>query len=262
MSTVERGRKKNESYRKREYLTEHEIGKLLATAGKSRNPNRDRLLVLMAYRHALRVKELVDLQVDQIDLKAATIHIRRAKNGTPGIHGLQGDELRLIRALVRENGTHCRYLFISERGAPLSIDGAQKLIERLGETARLPFPIHIRRAKNGTPGIHGLQGDELRLIRALVRENGTHCRYLFISERGAPLSIDGAQKLIERLGETARLPFPIHIHMLRHSAGYALAGRGVDTRTLQAFMGHRSISNTVVYTAVADKRLRNIWQKR
>jgi site-specific recombinase XerD len=62
--------------------------------------------------------------------------------------------------------------------------------------------------------------------------------------------------------EAAKLPFPIHPHMLRHSAGYALAGRGVDTRTLQAFMGHRSISNTVIYTAVADKRLRNIWQKR
>jgi len=188
-----RGRAENTTYRSREYLTEAEIERLLAAAGKSRNPVRDRLLVLMAYRHALRVKELVNLQVDEIDLKAATIHIRRAKNGTPGIHGLQGDELRLIRALMRENGTHCRYLFISERGTPLSIDGAQKLIERLGKAARLPFPIHI--------------------------------------------------------------------HMLRHSAGYALAGRGVDTRTLQAFMGHRSISNTVIYTAVADKRLRNIWQK-
>jgi type 1 fimbriae regulatory protein FimB len=46
--------------------------------------------------------------------------------------------------------------------------------------------------------------------------------------------------------------------MLRHAAGYALAGRGIDTRTLQEFMGHRSIANTVVYT-VADKRIRNIW---
>jgi site-specific recombinase XerD len=46
-----------------------------------------------------------------------------------------------------------------------------------------------------------------------------------------------------------------------HAAGYALAARGVDTRTLQAFMGHRSIANTVVYTAVADKRIRNIWGK-
>ena len=50
--------------------------------------------------------------------------------------------------------------------------------------------------------------------------------------------------------------------MLRNSAGYALAGRGVDTRTLQVFMGHRSISNTTVYTAIADKRIRNIWQTR
>ena len=159
-----RGRDKNEAYRVREYLTEAEIEKVLTAAGKSRNPNRDRLLVLLAYRHALRVSELVDLRVDQIDLKAGTIHVRRAKNGTPGIHGLQGDELRLIRAVIRENGQDCRFLFISERGAPLSIDGAQKLIERLGPLAGLPR---------------------------------------------------------------------LHAHMLRHSAGYVLAGRGVDTRTLQ-----------------------------
>jgi type 1 fimbriae regulatory protein FimB/type 1 fimbriae regulatory protein FimE len=93
-----------------------------------------------------------------------------------------------------------------------------------------------------------------------MREN-PHSQFLFLSERKAPLSIDGAQKLIERLGVAAGLTFPIHVHMLRHSAGYALAGRGVDTRTLQAFMGHRSISNTVIYTAVADKRIRNIWGK-
>jgi type 1 fimbriae regulatory protein FimB/type 1 fimbriae regulatory protein FimE len=191
--TVARGRGKNSEYRSREYLTEGEIETLLAAAGQSRNPVRDRLLILLAYRHALRVSELVDIKVEQIDLRAATIHIRRAKNGTPGIHGLQGDELRLIRALIRENGEHCSYLFLSERKAPLSIDGAQKLIERLGEAAGLKFPVHA--------------------------------------------------------------------HMLRHSAGYALAGRGVDTRTLQAFMGHRSISNTVIYTAVADKRVRNIWQR-
>jgi site-specific recombinase XerD len=40
-----------------------------------------------------------------------------------------------------------------------------------------------------------------------------------------------------------------------------LRGAGVDTRTLQAFMGHRSIANTVIYTAVADKRLRRIWDR-
>ena len=59
----------------------------------------------------------------------------------------------------------------------------------------------------------------------------------------------------------AEMPFPIHAHMLRHAGGYALAARGVDTRTLQAFMGHRSIANTVIYTAVADKRIGNICSK-
>jgi type 1 fimbriae regulatory protein FimB/type 1 fimbriae regulatory protein FimE len=190
--TVQSGRQANAAYRTREYLTEVEIEKLLDAAGKSRNPTRDRLLILLAFRHALRVSELVDIRVEQIDLKAATIHIRRAKNGTPGIHGLQGDELRLIRALLREN---------------------------------------------------------------------PHSAFMFRSERKAPLSIDGVQKLVERLGVAAGFAFPIHAHMLRHSAGYALAGRGVDTRTLQAFMGHKSIANTVVYTSVADKRIRSIWKK-
>jgi integrase len=62
--------------------------------------DRDRLLILLAFRHARRLSELVDIKVGPIDLKAATIHIRRAKNGTPGIHGLQGDELRLIRPVA------------------------------------------------------------------------------------------------------------------------------------------------------------------
>jgi type 1 fimbriae regulatory protein FimB/type 1 fimbriae regulatory protein FimE len=190
--TVTQGRGKNADYRQREYLTEKEIDKLIAAAGESRNPGRDRLLILMAFRHALRVSELVDLRWQQVHLDTATVDIRRAKNGTPGIHGLQGDELRLLRALRREH---------------------------------------------------------------------PHADFVFLSERKAPLSVDGAQKLTERLGESAELPFPIHAHMLRHAAGYALAARGVDTRTLQAFMGHKSIANTVIYTAVADKRIRNIWGK-
>jgi hypothetical protein len=105
------------------------------TAGNSRNPTRDRLLVLLAFRLALRVSELVDIRRQQIDLDTATIHIRRAKNGTPGIHGLQGDELRLLRALRREH-PHADFVFLSERKAPV-----QKLIERLGVAAELPFTL-------------------------------------------------------------------------------------------------------------------------
>src|SRR5436190_22169746 len=75
--TVRGGRAKNADYRQREYLTEAEIDKLLAAAGDSRNPVRDRLLILMAFRHALRVSELVGLRWQQIHLDTATIHIKR-----------------------------------------------------------------------------------------------------------------------------------------------------------------------------------------
>jgi type 1 fimbriae regulatory protein FimB/type 1 fimbriae regulatory protein FimE len=84
---------------------------------------------------------------------------------------------------------------------------------------------------------------------------------VFTSERGSPFTTAGFACLVERAGEAAKLPFPIHAHMLRHAAGFALAARGVDTRTLQAFMGRHSIASTVIYTAVADKRMRNIWGK-
>src|SRR5215471_3902879 len=143
LPTVVPRRGKNSEYRQREYLTEAEVEKVLAAARKTKNPIRDQLLILLCYRHALRVSELVDLRVDQFDLKAASMHVNRRKNGLSGIHGLAGDELRLIRALIRENGEHSRFLFLSQRGAPLSIDGAQKLIERLGKTAGLAFPVHI-----------------------------------------------------------------------------------------------------------------------
>ena len=92
----------------------------VAAAGNSRNPTRDRLLILMAFRHALRVSELVDLRWQQIDLDTATVHIRRAKNGTPSNHGLQGDELRLLQAFRREH-PHADFVFLSERKAPLSV---------------------------------------------------------------------------------------------------------------------------------------------
>jgi integrase len=80
--TVRGGRGKNAEYRQREYLTEAEVAKLVDTAGESRNPVRDRLLILMAFRHALRVSELVGLRWQQIHLDTATVNIRCAKNGT------------------------------------------------------------------------------------------------------------------------------------------------------------------------------------
>jgi site-specific recombinase XerD len=66
--------------------------------------------------------------------------------------------------------------------------------------------------------------------------------------------------MIERAGEAAKLSFAVHVHMLRHSTGYALAGRGMDTRRLQHFLGHASVTNTVRYTAMSPEPFKDIWR--
>jgi type 1 fimbriae regulatory protein FimB/type 1 fimbriae regulatory protein FimE len=118
--------------------------------------------------------------------------------------------------------------------------------------------LHLRRAKGGATGTHPLLGDELRALRALKRE--AKSPFIFVSERGAPFSVSGLAKLIERAGIEAKLPFKVHPHMLRHACGYALANKGTDTRTLQAYLGHRSIQSTVRYTELAPGRFKNLWR--
>jgi integrase len=118
--------------------------------------------------------------------------------------------------------------------------------------------LHLRRAKGGTTATHPLLGDELRALRVLRRE--AKSPFVFVSERNAPFTGSGFAKLVERAGVEAKLPFKVHPHMLRHACGYALANRGTDTRTLQAYLGHRSIQSTVRYTELAPGRFKNLWR--
>ena len=89
--------------------------------------------------------------------------------------------------------------------------------------------LHVRRSKRGTPSVHPMQGDEIRALRRLQREQGPS-PHVFVSERGGPMSAKSFGTTFARLGERAGMTFPIHPHMLRHGCGYALANAGHDTR--------------------------------
>jgi len=182
---------KNAARRSREYLTEPEVETLGKAAGKlGRHGHRDSTLILLGFRHGLRVGELIELRWDQVDLDGAALHVRRLKGGTPATHPLTGRELRALRKLRRDYP-----------------DGP----------------------------------------------------YLFVSERGGPVTDSAVRKLIARAGEAAGLELPVHPHMLRHACGYYLANKGTDTRAIQAYLGHRSIQHTVRYTELAPGRFEGFW---
>ena len=119
--------------------------------------------------------------------------------------------------------------------------------------------LHVSRAKNGMASVHPLTGSELRALRRLQREQEPG-RYVFMSERGAPMSAVGFRRMIGRLGQAAKMPFPIHPHMLRHATGFKLANQGVDTRSLQHYLGHKNIQHTVRYTELSPDRFRDFWK--
>ena len=188
--TVKPRRAPNAQLRTREHLTHAEVDQLIEAAKGNRHGARDGLMILLAYRHGLRAAEAVDLRWEQVDFKTASLHIRRAKNGTPATHPLSGREMRELRRHQRES-------------------------------AQSPF--------------------------------------VFVSERGAPLSAPGFSRMIERAAIAADLGIKAHAHMLRHACGYKLANDGHDTRAIQAYLGHRNIQNTTRYTALAPERFKEFF---
>ena len=86
--------------RLRDYLTRDEVAALLRSSKKSpRYGARNYAMILLAYRHGLRVGELVELRSEQIDLQRGTLHVNRKKGGDAATHPISGRELRVLRQL-------------------------------------------------------------------------------------------------------------------------------------------------------------------
>jgi type 1 fimbriae regulatory protein FimB/type 1 fimbriae regulatory protein FimE len=135
-------RRPNREQRTREYLTEKEVRELMdAARRRGRHGHRDATLILLAYRHGLRVGELVALRWDQIDFGQGLLHVTRAKNGTPSAHPIHGPELRAMRRLRRDYPEGV-YVFMTERRGPLITDTVRKILTRAGQAAGLGFPVH------------------------------------------------------------------------------------------------------------------------
>jgi type 1 fimbriae regulatory protein FimB/type 1 fimbriae regulatory protein FimE len=186
------GRPANAQLRTREYLSENEVEGLLAACRDNRYSHRDRTMILLAYRHGLRVSELCNLQWTQVDFEAGTLAVNRVKKGSPATHPLTGKELRALRRLQRET------------------------------QGKSPF--------------------------------------VFVTERGGPMTRNNFQRLVYKVARLAGLEITVHPHMLRHACGFALANKGTDTRTLQAYLGHKNIQHTVRYTELAPNRFRDLWK--
>ena len=166
--TVRPTRRPNRELRSREHLTEAEIDELLAAAKGNRYGHRDATMLLVAYRHGLRSSELVDLRWEQVDFAAATLHVRRVKQGTPATHPIVGDELRALRRLQREQEPRSPFVFTSERGAPFTTAGFARMVERAGRAAGLPFKAHPHMLRHACGFALANTGHDTRALQAYL----------------------------------------------------------------------------------------------
>ena len=166
--TVTPKRRRNGDLRTREYLTEAEVERLMKAATGNRHGHRDSTMILVAYRHGLRVSELVDLRWDQVDFRTATLHVPRAKQGTPSTHPIIGDELRALRRLQREQEPKSPFVFTSERGASFTTAGFARMIERAGIEAKFGFKAHPHMLRHACGYALANRGHDTRALQAYL----------------------------------------------------------------------------------------------
>jgi len=158
-------RRRNIDRRSREHLTPAEVDRLIATAGKlGRYGHRDATMILIAYRHGLRVSELVTLRWEQVDLTQGLLHVRRRKNGTPSTHPLFSVELRALRKLSRHRN-HAPYVFVSERKGPMTASAFRKIVARAGDAAGIGMPLHPHMLRHSTGFKLAGDGQDTRAIQ-------------------------------------------------------------------------------------------------
>ena len=166
-----------------QFLTQTEMRNLLSVI----DSKRDAALFLIAYRHGLRASEVGKLRIEDLDMHQYRLRIQRLKHSLSGLHPLQPDEVKAIKAYLRTRASQAPSIFLSNRNEPISRRMLDKLMKIYGEKAGLP--------------------------------------------------------------DTKR-----HFHCLKHSIATHLLDAGADLRFVQDWIGHASIKNTVIYAQLTSRR--------
>jgi len=152
----------------RKHLTSREVERLIEAAKGSRNEARDRCLLLLMFRHGLRVSEACGLRLDQVDSESRVLHVARLKRGLSTTQPLRTDELRAIGGWLKERvrmKPPGRSFFVSEQRRPLHRSTVNLLLKTYSVAAYLPLIAHPHMLRHACGFALADQGADTRLIQ-------------------------------------------------------------------------------------------------
>jgi type 1 fimbriae regulatory protein FimB len=178
--------------RPKNFLTEAETTTFLLAARKGRHGVRNYGMTLLAYRHGFRVSELINLRMTDLDLDTGHVFVRRLKGSLSTSQPLEGDEIRALRAWLREriNAPCCNspLVFLSERG-PLTRQAFNYICAEVGKRAALGIKVHPHMLRHSCGFALANKGRDTRLIQDyLGHRNITHTQ---IYTRTASVRFEG-----------------------------------------------------------------------
>jgi type 1 fimbriae regulatory protein FimB/type 1 fimbriae regulatory protein FimE len=164
-------RQPNKAVRTREHLTPDEVERMIAAVRKvgGRLADRDVLLIMLAYRHGLRAKEVVQLRWDQVDRKVGKIYIARAKNGEPSTHPVRS---RALSAWQRKQGSATPYIFTALGGDQMTTRTVHYVVAQAGKAAGIKFPVHPHMLRHATGYYLANSGQDTRAIQLYLGHKG------------------------------------------------------------------------------------------
>lgn len=179
-----RSRLANDELRGKRHLNSDEINRICKSIRKkSRNSDRDELMVLMAFHHGFRVSELTNVKWQHIDLNAGQIGVKRMKNGIDTLHPISDKrELMILRRIYRDQSKPTAgFIFRNERGNAVSVNGFQKMFGKFSELAiGVKWNSHSLRHACGTALID--KGHDLRTVQIYLGHKNIQNTTVYLHE--------------------------------------------------------------------------------